>query len=456
LTAAALSNTVRFDFWSMHGDRHMNVHDVAIVGSGICGISAAVEVSKKTQNYVILEKTERIAGHEYAVDVDGRKHDIGFLFDDLISPLHVFAIRELHLNFTQHRIVYSSSDASGRVRHCNADDGSEHLDEIRRLYALTERIKLASPQIFVTCEEFLDRNGFSEEFIRYVLKPAISILFLSGNELGMRKPIFVIAIFLQRILSLSTQLRHPMLWSVDGTEQIVHQTVATYDMGSHIVREAGVTGVTKSGDHWRLEVEGGGTYEAKQVIFACDTVEIARICGDLLKSPSPKWRLLSKYIDYANGLFSPCYSVVHRDPSLVPKEMIPRKNEIDFVYHYVYYDDGRWILSGVLEEGVFGSVSLEKSLLDEHISADSVLHRKEWRHPGQDTTVLAAVNTGVLRKRNYDGLHFIGAGMYMIGHTYAFQTGTDTGARVASAVARKNRKRNGRFGSVLGSRRQSR
>ena len=48
-------------------------------------------------------------------------------------------------------------------------------------------------------------------------------LFLSGNEIGMKKPIPVIAIFLHKVISLMTSIYNPVLWGIIGTEEISKQ-----------------------------------------------------------------------------------------------------------------------------------------------------------------------------------------------------------------------------------------
>ena len=121
------------------------------------------------------------------------------------------------------------------------------------------------------------------------------------------------------------------------------------------------------------------------------------------------------------------------DIQFISNEGLSKKNNTDFPYHYTYFKLGKWILSAVLADNIFLSVSLSKNLLHSNIPKKYILYKKKWRHPGQNTLLLAIVNSGILRNRNYNNLFFAGAGMYMIGHTYAYSSGREIGKIACSS-----------------------
>jgi len=400
-------------------------YDIAIIGAGICGLSAAIEARLANKNFVVLEKDDRIGGHEYTLHIKGKIIDIAFLFDSRGSVLHEFVQKKLNIKTVEHRIVYTSSFQNNKIIHDNTKCTQPFDFEINRLYNLTKNINLGSPYIIVTCEQFLHFHNFSKEFINFVLKPAISILFLSGNEIGMKKPIPVIAIFLHKVISLMTTVYDPVLWGIVGTEKISKQIALQFDINKHIMKQTAVKHISKGRECWILEDDKGINICAKKVIFCCDTIETNRICKNIFSDF--RFFFIKKYIQYCNSLFEKCYACVHDYKDILPQETILKKNKKDFPYHYTYFEETKWILSGVLDENMYLSVSLDKELLYNKIPNKHILFKKKWRHPGQNTFVLALVNSGILRNRNYQNLFFSGAGTYMIGHTYAYEAGRKIG-----------------------------
>jgi len=406
-------------------------YDIIIIGSGICGMAAAIEATLAKKKFIILEKSNRIGGHEYSLTINDKVVDIAFLFDTYNSKLHQFINKELNINTVRHRIVYSSSTKNNTIIHDNNDHNSKFYSEIKRLYKLTHNINLFSPYIFITCEHFLQYYNFSDEFITFVLKPAISILFLSGNEIGLKKPIPVIAKFLNHVISLITNIYNPVLWSIIGTQQITKQISTKFNIQQHIIKNTQLTNIFKKKNIWHLETNDTEPLLSKKIIFCCDTIEINRICKKIFQHP--RYFFIKKYIDYCNQHFSNCYVCVHNFKKILPKKVLSKKNNTDFPYHYTYFKLGKWILSAVLADNIFLSVSLSKNLLHSNIPKKYILYKKKWRHPGQNTLLLAIVNSGILRNRNYNNLFFAGAGMYMIGHTYAYSSGREIGKIACSS-----------------------
>jgi len=398
-------------------------YDIAIIGAGICGLSAAISVQTQGKHFVVLEQSDRVGGHEYTITIKGKRVDIGFLFDAKGSALHDFVVQTLNLPIQEHRILYTSSFQNNLVIHNNDVPNGPFRLEIRRLYDLIEKMKFKSPYILMTCAQFLTLHHFSKDFINFVLKPAISILFLSGNEIGMRKPIPVIAHFLHCVISLLTHRYDPILWGMAASEEIAQQIVRQYKIP--VQTNTSIEVLSKKDQGWILTDQHGRHICAKKVIFCCDAKETLRICAQVLTD----WRFtfVRAYLRSISATFEDCTAYVHDFKGLFPPKTIEKKTSRDVPYHYTYIKETKWILSAVLDKDIYLSVSLDANLLCQKIPKKHVFYQTHWRHPGQDTFHLALCRLGWMRACHYQHLYFAGAVTYIIGHTYAYEAGREIG-----------------------------
>ncbi len=398
-----------------------------------------MNLNKHNKNTLILEKLDRIGGHEYTININNKLYDIAFIFDKHGSDLHNF-VKSMKISTIKHNIIYSSSDNDNIIKHQNISTG-KYYDEIVRFYKLIKDIKLKSLKIFTSLNEFVIEHNFSTDFITYVLRPAISTLFIAGNKIGMDKPIYVMTRVLKEWLALNINIYNPMLWTIDGTDKIVNNIIKNNNLKIKLNHE--VIKIRKYKNMYILYCKNGEIYKTYNVILSCDTITSYKLTKHLIKRNIYKsqYFLLNKYLNYVNKNFFNCYSLVHNYSNIVPKKINNlndnKISNVNVYYHYTYFKDEKWILTGCLDKNLYLSISLNKDILYNTIPKSNIIYKEFFRHPGQNTNILGVIELGKIRYKNYNGLYFSGAGMYTVGHNSAYQF-----ANKLSKIIIKNNKKN--------------
>ncbi|MFK0732457.1 MAG: FAD-dependent oxidoreductase, partial [Gloeotrichia echinulata HAB0833] len=75
------------------------MHDVIIIGGGLAGLSAALELSKRNISWLLLESTDRLGGRVATDDNEGFRLDRGFqiLLDAYPEARQILDYGELNL-----------------------------------------------------------------------------------------------------------------------------------------------------------------------------------------------------------------------------------------------------------------------------------------------------------------------------------------------------------------------
>ncbi|GGK44556.1 flavin monoamine oxidase family protein [Nocardia camponoti] len=119
--------------------------DVAIIGAGLSGLTAATELRKAGVSVVVVEARDRVGGRTWTGDIDGAMIEIG---GQWLSPHHTAAldlVKELGLEtFSRHRIGESIYLAADGERHLFTGDvfpaPAATTKEIQRLLTLLDTL----------------------------------------------------------------------------------------------------------------------------------------------------------------------------------------------------------------------------------------------------------------------------------------------------------------------------
>ena len=164
---------------------------IAVIGSGISGLSAAYYLSKKY--YVDLyEKEDHFGGHSHTVDIKTDKEnisvDVGFIvFNELTYPNLINFFKEIKVEYEKSNMSFSVSVKDTEIEYSGSGfrgifSNKKNLLNIKFLKMIYEIInfyKKVSSDITkvnekITLGEYLSKNNLSNYFINYHIIPMVA------------------------------------------------------------------------------------------------------------------------------------------------------------------------------------------------------------------------------------------------------------------------------------------
>ena len=164
---------------------------IAVIGSGISGLSAAYYLSKKY--YVDLyEKEDHFGGHSHTVDIKTNKEnisvDIGFIvFNELTYPNLIDFFKEIDVEKEKSNMSFSVSvkgtdieySGSGFKGIFSIKKNLLNLKFLKMIYEIVNFYKKVSNDITevnekITLGEYLTKNKLSNYFINYHIIPMVA------------------------------------------------------------------------------------------------------------------------------------------------------------------------------------------------------------------------------------------------------------------------------------------
>ncbi len=171
---------------------------IAIIGSGISGISAAYLLSSKYDVY-LFEKNNRLGGHTRTIYVEESTKtipvDTGFIvFNENNYPdlTNFFKLLDVKCKNSDMSFAVSNQDPqieySGKnifslfanFRNVFSFNFFKMLFEIRKLYLLCNSLNVSDLEQTKTLNDFLKTNNFSTYLINYHILPMISSIWSSN------------------------------------------------------------------------------------------------------------------------------------------------------------------------------------------------------------------------------------------------------------------------------------
>tara|TARA_B100002052_G_scaffold294621_1_gene319698 strand:+ start:72 stop:1361 length:1290 start_codon:yes stop_codon:yes gene_type:complete len=186
----------------------MEKQRLAVIGSGISGLSAAFFLSKKF-NVSLFEKNNVLGGHTRTVSIFEKKKkilvDTGFIvfnkknYQDFISFLNY-----LDVNSENSEMSFSVSDTRNNIEYGGGNINSlfsqrknilslqfiYFIFEILKLYRICKKLYSTKDLIDnISIEEFLKKNNFSKFVKDYHIYPMISSIWSSNSEKAKQFPL---------------------------------------------------------------------------------------------------------------------------------------------------------------------------------------------------------------------------------------------------------------------------
>lgn len=368
-----------------------NALDIAVVGSGISGLSAAWLLSKR-HRVVLYEADDRLGGHSHTVDAEGLAVDTGFIvFNESTYP-------NLTALFDHIGVATKKSDMSFAV---SLDDGRLEYSGTGPLGLFAQGRNVISPRFWMmlrdlvrfyreaprnvatlgmmTLDEYLDAAGYGAEFRNDHLYPmAAAIWSTPAAKIG-AYPAASFIRFCENHGLLKLYGR-PVWRTVAGGSRSYVRLLA--DAIPEVVSGRPIKAIVRTKNGVELVGLDGHRRHFDQVIIATH----ANQALEMLADPSAEERRLLGSFDYIVN-----DTILHSDTRLMP-----RRRRIWSSWNYLTRDDddGRKLAVTYWMNRLQGIESNRPLFvtLNPHreIAAEAVLRRMSYSHPRFDARAMQA------------------------------------------------------------------
>ena len=298
---------------------------IAVIGSGISGLSASYFLSKK-HHVDLFEKEDRFGGHSYTIDVIVNKKripvDIGFIvFNHLTYPNLINFFNEIDIEIEKSDMSFSVSVEGTNFEYCGKGlkgifaNKSNFLNiefirmflEILKFYKLCD--KISNIDQVITLDEFLKKNRWSKSFINYHIIPMVSAIWsMPPYEAGKMPMNFFLKFFQNHGLF---KLRNRPQWYTVAHRSKTYVNKVLSQISGEYFKNYKINSIQRVSSG--VQVFYGGANE----FFDYDKVILATHADQalsLIKNPTDQEIKTLSNFDYKKNL-----AVLHCDESVMPK-----------------------------------------------------------------------------------------------------------------------------------------
>ena len=297
---------------------------IAVIGSGISGLSAAQKLSKK-HHVDLFESEDHFGGHSYTLDtlINGKKVpvDIGFIvFNHETYPNLINFFNELKIEIEKSDMSFSVSVKDTNYEYCGrglngifANKGNlfnlkflKMFFDIINFYKKCDQIKSLNEEI--TLGEFLEKNKWSKNFINFHLIPMVSAIWSMPPVEANQMPIKFFLKFFQNH-GLFKLKNRPQWYTVTNRSRTYVEKVLTQISGEYF-KNYKISSIKRN----KIGVQV--YYGASNEFFDYDKVVIATHADDALKilsEPTEDEKKILSNFKYKSNL-----AVIHTDDVCMP------------------------------------------------------------------------------------------------------------------------------------------
>ncbi len=296
---------------------------IAVIGSGISGLSAAHFLSKH-HKVDLFEQNDHFGGHSYTYDIkEINKNipvDLGFIvFNELTYPNLIKFFNDLNVPFEKSNMSFSVSIKNTSVEYGGSGLGAifanklnlfnfnflKMIKEILKFYK-NAPLLLNNNTSKETLGNYLERSKLSKYFIEFHIIPMVAAIwsmpFSKAKELPLN-------LFLQFFINhgLFKLKNRPQWYTVTNrSRSYVKKILET--VSGEIFKNYRVDKISRSNENVRISI-GNEYLDYDQVILASHADQSLRILEDATKKEK---EILSKFTYVSNNAF------LHTDTNLMP------------------------------------------------------------------------------------------------------------------------------------------
>ena len=298
---------------------------IAVIGSGISGLSAAHYLSKKNK-VDLFEKEDHFGGHSYTIDVkDNNNHipvDIGFIvFNFKTYPNFVKFLNDNGIEIEKSNMSFSVSVKETEIEYCGKGllgifsnkknllnfDFFKMFFEIIKFYKKSNNLKNIEENL--TLDDFLKREKMSKYFINYHIIPMVSAIWSMPPYEAKQMPLKFFLKFFQNH-GLFNLKNRPQWYTIKNRSRTYVKKILDTISGEYY-KNYRINKISRLSNG--VKVYYGGNNE----FFDYDKVVIATHADEalsLITDPTPEEKSILANFKYKNNI-----AIIHTDETLMPK-----------------------------------------------------------------------------------------------------------------------------------------
>jgi predicted NAD/FAD-binding protein len=300
---------------------------IAVVGSGISGLSAAFYLSKKYK-VDLFEQDDHFGGHSYTYDIKKNNKtipvDLGFIvFNELTYPNLIKFFNELSVPYEKSDMSFSvsiqDSDIEYGGRGLKAIFANKlnvfNLNFLRMIKEIMSFYQTAPTLIKKnlnneTLGGYLDKSNLSKYFIEYHIIPMVAAIWSMPFKKARDMPL---KLFLNFFINhgLFKLKNRPQWYTVTNRSRAYVKKVLSTISGE-VFKHYKVTEINRNEDNVRINI-GSEYMNYDQVVLASHADQSLEILKD---SSEEEKRILSKFKYVSN------VAILHTDERLMPKRKL--------------------------------------------------------------------------------------------------------------------------------------
>jgi len=411
---------------------------IAVIGSGISGMSAAYGLTQGGAKVTVFETEARLGGHAHTVtvDIDGQPVDVdtGFIvYNEQNYPNLVGLFDELGVetsasdmsfaaSFNNGQFEYSGSGVSGllaRRRNITTPQFWFMIRDLIRFYKTAPQLFEDAAATDMTLGDFLTAHNFGPAFRHFHLLPMAAAIWSSPVAAMEDYPVETFLRFFTNHGLLSLSERPKWRTVTNGSRSYVNK-IANH-IGNDVRLNSRIKYVSRHADGPRVHFEDGTVEAFDEIVFACHAPQALA----LIDAPTAlEVETLGAFSTHPNEV------ILHRDASFMPKRQrawaswnyLDRNTDPDSLPCLTYWMNNLQPLS--TDQDLFVTLNPDRPIPEE-----MVLRRFSYNHPAFDRAAIdGQQKMPVLQGEG--GLWFAGAWM-----GYGFhEDGAESGLAIAEAL----------------------
>ncbi len=216
---------------------------IAIIGSGISGLSAAYLLSKKYEVY-LFEKNSRLGGHTRTINVDHSSRqipiDTGFIvFNEKNYPDLTKFFQLLKIDYKDSDMSFAISNKLPKIEYSGKSFFTlfasinnlvslkfyKMIFEIKKLYSICSKLEINSKNSKLTLDDFLNKHKFSDYLKDYHILPMISSIWSSNIDDVRKFPLITFINFFKNHDLFSFKKRPQWKFISGGSNQYIKKII---------------------------------------------------------------------------------------------------------------------------------------------------------------------------------------------------------------------------------------
>jgi len=300
---------------------------IAVIGSGISGLSAAYYLSKKFK-VDLFEQEDYFGGHSYTYDIKSKDKtipvDLGFIvFNELTYPNLINFFKELNVPFEKSDMSFSVS-----IQGTNIEYGGRglkaifanklnifNLNFLKMIKEIISFYKMAPSLLKKNLEgetlgSYLDKSNFSKYLIEYHILPMVAAIWSMPLSKARDMPLeLYLNFFINHGLF---RLKNRPQWYTVSSRSRTYVGKVLENISGEIFKNYKVNKISRSKDNVRIRI-GDEYLDYDHVILASHPDQSLKM---LEKPTADEARILGKFKYVSNT------AILHTDKKLMPKKKL--------------------------------------------------------------------------------------------------------------------------------------